>query len=102
MPVLRPVYALQGARCGGLGPFGAQDAPRPATTPWRALIYSDSISRKMQTRLPMPTGTRKKALIAGLILHTVVHEPLERRTLATLRINLTLTPARFADLLTAM
>jgi type IV secretion system protein VirD4 len=43
-----------------------------------------------------------KALIAGLILHTVAHEPAERRTLATLRNNLTLAPARFADLLTAM
>ncbi|WP_375403742.1 type IV secretory system conjugative DNA transfer family protein, partial [uncultured Sphingomonas sp.] len=43
-----------------------------------------------------------KALIAGLILHTVVHEPADRRTLATLRDNLTLAPARFADLLSAM
>ncbi|WP_375404496.1 type IV secretory system conjugative DNA transfer family protein [uncultured Sphingomonas sp.] len=43
-----------------------------------------------------------KALIAGLILHTVVHDPVDRRTLATLRDKLTLAPAAFAELLAAM
>ena len=43
-----------------------------------------------------------KALIAGLILHVVTTEPLDRRTLATVREYLTLAPARFADLLAAM
>ena len=43
-----------------------------------------------------------KALIAGLILHTVTHEPADRRTLATVRDYLTLAPARFAALLADM
>jgi len=43
-----------------------------------------------------------KALIAGLILHTVVHEPADRRTLATVRDKLTLAPAGFAALLADM
>lgn len=41
-----------------------------------------------------------KALIAGIILHTVVHEPLSRATLATVRDKLTRDPAGFAALLT--
>jgi len=43
-----------------------------------------------------------KALIAGLILHTVVHDPADRCTLATLRDKLTLAPAAFAELLADM
>ncbi|WP_176400341.1 type IV secretory system conjugative DNA transfer family protein, partial [Sphingobium sp. Z007] len=43
-----------------------------------------------------------KALIAGLILHTVVHEPADRRVLATVRDKLTLAPAGFAALLADM
>jgi type IV secretion system protein VirD4 len=43
-----------------------------------------------------------KALIAGLILHSVTHEPADRRTLATVRDYLTLAPAGFAALLAAM
>lgn len=43
-----------------------------------------------------------KALIAGLILHVVTTEPADRRTLATVRDYLTLAPAGFAALLTAM
>lgn len=43
-----------------------------------------------------------KALIAGLILHTVVHEPADRRVLATVRDKLTLAPAGFAALLAHM
>jgi type IV secretion system protein VirD4 len=43
-----------------------------------------------------------KALIAGLILHTVVHEPADRRVLATVRDKLTLAPAGFAALLAEM
>ena len=43
-----------------------------------------------------------KALIAGVILHTVVHEPPARATLATVRDKLTRDPAGFAALLADM
>ncbi|MCD7109642.1 type IV secretory system conjugative DNA transfer family protein [Rhizobium sp. DKSPLA3] len=43
-----------------------------------------------------------KALIAGLILHIVINEPLARRTLATLRDSLTLDPGAFEGLLKTM
>jgi len=43
-----------------------------------------------------------KALIAGLLLHIVQTEPPATRTLATLRDRLTLAPAPFTALLTAM
>jgi type IV secretion system protein VirD4 len=43
-----------------------------------------------------------KALIAGVILHVVASEPRDRRTLATLRDNLTLAPDAFTALLKAM
>lgn len=43
-----------------------------------------------------------RALIAGVILHIVATEPLERRSLLTLREYLTLPPAGFAGLLEAM
>ena len=43
-----------------------------------------------------------KALIAGMILHIVCHEPSSRRTLMTLRENLTLAPDAFAALLKDM
>ena len=43
-----------------------------------------------------------KALIAGLILFTIVEEPPGRRHLGTLRELLTLSPQRFADLLLRM
>jgi type IV secretion system protein VirD4 len=43
-----------------------------------------------------------KALIAGIILDVLAHEPPERRTLITLREKLTLAPERFAALLTSM
>jgi type IV secretion system protein VirD4 len=43
-----------------------------------------------------------KALIAGVILHTVVHEPVSQATLATVRDKLTRDPAAFAGLLTDM
>src|SRR5690606_34447431 len=43
-----------------------------------------------------------KALIAGVILHIVAYEPRDRRTLATLRENLTLAPEAFTVLLKAM
>jgi type IV secretion system protein VirD4 len=43
-----------------------------------------------------------KALIAGVILHVVASEPRNRRTLATLRDNLTLAPDAFTALLKAM
>ena len=43
-----------------------------------------------------------KALIAGVILHTVVHEPPDRVTLATVRDKLTCDPVKFAALLTDM
>ena len=43
-----------------------------------------------------------KALIAGVILHTVVHEPASQATLATVRDKLTRDPAGFAALLADM
>jgi type IV secretion system protein VirD4 len=43
-----------------------------------------------------------KALIAGIILHTVTHEPLARATLATVRDKLTRDPLGFAALLADM
>ncbi|SSC64765.1 unnamed protein product [Ciceribacter selenitireducens ATCC BAA-1503] len=43
-----------------------------------------------------------KALISGMILHIVAHEPASRRSLITLRENLTLAPEGFAGLLKDM
>jgi type IV secretion system protein VirD4 len=43
-----------------------------------------------------------KALIAGMLLHIIAHEPRSRRTLATLRENLTLAPEAFKALLKEM
>jgi type IV secretion system protein VirD4 len=43
-----------------------------------------------------------KALIAGVILHIVAHEPRDRRTLSTLRECLTLAPEAFTALLKTM
>ncbi|MGI2036423.1 type IV secretory system conjugative DNA transfer family protein [Rhizobium panacihumi] len=43
-----------------------------------------------------------KALISGMILHIVAHEPASRRSLITLRENLTLAPEAFARLLKDM
>lgn len=43
-----------------------------------------------------------KALIAGLLMHIVAHEPAATRTLATLREHLTLAPAAFLGLLEQM
>ena len=40
-----------------------------------------------------------KALIAGIILHTFIHEPMSRATLATVRDKLTRDPAGFVTLL---
>ncbi|GAA3275065.1 hypothetical protein GCM10020258_53720 [Sphingomonas yabuuchiae] len=43
-----------------------------------------------------------KALIAGVILHTVIHEPMSQATLATVRDKLTRDPAGLAALLADM
>lgn len=43
-----------------------------------------------------------KALVAGIILHTVIHEPVSQATLATVRDKLTRDPAGFAALLADM
>jgi type IV secretion system protein VirD4 len=98
-----------------LDPFGATNEPTAAFNPLDeldpegldvaedastladALVYDD----------PGMAGDahwneEAKALIAGIILHIVAHEPRSRRTLMTLRENLTLAPDAFTSLLKEM
>ena len=67
------------------------------TTLADALVYDDPA-----TTSEPHWNDEAKALIAGIILHVVTTEPRDRRTLATLRENITLAPDAFAALLKAM
>lgn len=73
------------------------DVAEDASTLADALVYDDP-----GTPGEAHWNEEAKALIAGVILHIVASEPRNRRTLATLRENLTLAPDAFAALLKAM
>lgn len=73
------------------------DVAEDATTLADALVYDDP-----GTTAEPHWNDEAKALIAGVILHIVTTEPRDRRTLATLRDNITLAPDAFAALLKAM
>jgi type IV secretion system protein VirD4 len=79
-----------------LDPSGL-DAAEDAATLADALVYDDP-----GTAGEAHWNEEAKALIGGLVLHIAATEPRDRRTLATLRENLTLAPEAFAALLKAM
>lgn len=98
-----------------LDPFGVTGLPSAAFNPLDALdpdgldVAEDAstLSDALVYDEPGTAGEahwneEAKALIAGVILHVVASEPRDRRTLATLRENLTLAPDAFAALLKAM
>lgn len=73
------------------------DVAEDASTLADALVYDEP-----GTAGEAHWNEEAKALIGGIILHVVASEPRDRRTLATLRDNLTLAPDAFAALLKAM
>jgi len=73
------------------------DVAEDASTMADALVYDDP-----GTAGEAHWNDEAKALIAGVILHIAASEPRDRRTLATLRDNLTLAPDAFTALLKAM
>ncbi|PZR73844.1 MAG: conjugal transfer protein TraG, partial [Stutzerimonas stutzeri] len=73
------------------------DVAEDASTLADALVYDEP-----GTAGEAHWNEEAKALIAGIILHVVANEPRDRRTLATLRDNLTLAPDAFTALLKAM
>ena len=98
-----------------LDPFGVTGKPSAAFNPLDALDpdgldVAEDASTLADALVYDEPGTagevhwneEAKALIAGVILHIVASEPRDRRTLATLRENLTLAPEAFTALLKAM
>lgn len=98
-----------------LDPFGVTGKPSAAFNPLDALDpdgldVAEDTSTLADALVYDEPGTageahwneEAKALIAGVILHVVASEPRDRRTLATIRDNLTLAPDAFAALLKAM
>ena len=79
-----------------LDPAGL-DVAEDASTLADALVYDEP-----GTAGEAHWNEEAKALIAGLILHIAAGEPRDRRTLATLRDNLTLSPETFTALLKNM
>jgi len=73
------------------------DVAEDASTLADALVYDDP-----GTAGEVHWNEEAKALISGIILYVVASEPRDRRTLATLRENLTLAPEAFTALLKAM
>jgi type IV secretion system protein VirD4 len=98
-----------------LDPFRVTDKPSAAFNPLDALDpdgldVAEDASTLADALVYDEPGTageahwneEAKALIGGIILHVVASEPRDRRTLATLRDNLTMAPDAFAALLKAM
>ena len=95
-------FAVTGRASSSFNPLASLDAnsldvAEEAATLADALVYDP----------PAQVGEahwneEAKALIAGLILSIVAHEPPGRRSLATLREHLTVAPDAFADLLAQM
>ncbi|MDN5927047.1 MAG: type IV secretory system conjugative DNA transfer family protein [Hyphomicrobiales bacterium] len=99
--VLDP-FGVNGQKSAAFNPLDQLDAAgldvaEDASTLADALVYDDP-----GTAGEAHWNEEAKALIAGIILHIVASEPRDRRTLATLRYNLTLAPEAFAALLKAM
>ena len=99
--VLDP-FGITGQRSAAFNPLDALDpdgldVAEDASTLADALVYDE----------PGMAGEahwseEAKALIGGMILHIAATEPQDRRTLSTLRENLTLAPEAFATLLKDM
>ncbi|WP_272792265.1 MULTISPECIES: type IV secretory system conjugative DNA transfer family protein [unclassified Shinella] len=102
-----PVYVLD--------PFGVTGKPSAAYNPLDALDpagldFAEDVNTLADALVHDEPGAvgeahwneEAKALIAGMILHIVAHEPKDRRTLATLRECLTLAPETFTALLKEM
>lgn len=98
-----------------LDPFGVTGKPSAVYNPFDALdpdgldVAEDTstLAEALVHDEPGMAGEahwneEAKALIAGIILHIVTHEPRDRRTLSTLRENLTLAPEAFFALLKEM
>jgi type IV secretion system protein VirD4 len=98
-----------------LDPFGVTGTPSCAFNPLAALapdsldLAEEAVSLADALVFDEATGgsdvfwnEEARALIAGLILYIVSHEPFDRRTLSTLRAYLTLAPDAFGALLSAM
>ena len=99
--VLDP-FGITGRPSAAFNPLDALDpdgldVAEDASTLADALVYDDP-----GTAGEAHWNEEAKALIAGVILHIVASEPRDRRTLATLRENLTLAPEAFTALLKAM
>lgn len=99
--VLDP-FGVTGQKSAAFNPLDALDpsgldAAEDAATLADALVYDDP-----GTAGEAHWNEEAKALIGGIILHIVASEPRDRRTLATLRDNLTLAPEAFAALLKVM
>lgn len=99
--VLDP-FAVTGKPSAAFNPLDALDpdgldVAEDASTLADALVYDEP-----GTAGEAHWNEEAKALIAGVILHIVASEPRDRRTLATLRENLTLAPEAFSALLKAM
>jgi len=99
--VLDP-FGVTGQTSAAFNPLDALDpdgldVAEDASTLADALVYDEP-----GTAGEAHWNEEAKALIAGIILHVAASEPRSRRTLATLRDNLTLAPDAFAALLKAM
>ena len=99
--VLDP-FGVTGQTSAAFNPLDALDpdgldVAEDASTLADALVYDEP-----GTAGEAHWNEEAKALIAGIILHVVASEPRARRTLATLRDNLTLAPDGFTALLKAM
>ncbi len=99
--VLDP-FGVTGQSSAAFNPLDALDpdgldVAEDASTLADALVYDEP-----GTAGEAHWNEEAKALIAGIILHVVANEPRDRRTLATLRDNLTLAPDAFTALLKAM
>jgi len=95
-------FAVTGQRSAAFNPLDALDpagldVAEDASTLADALVYDDP-----GTAGEAHWNEEAKALIGGIILHIVASEPRDRRTLATLRENLTLSPETFIALLKNM
>jgi type IV secretion system protein VirD4 len=95
-------FGVSGASSASFNPLDAfdpsgLDVAEDANTLADALVFDEA-----GTGGEAHWNDEAKALIAGMLLHIIAHEPRSRRTLATLRENLTLAPEAFKALLKEM
>lgn len=104
---LGPVYVLDpfgvsGEPSAGYNPLGFIDPMSPDGAEDAATLADALVADPAGQVAEAHWNEEAKALLSGLILHVASTEPLQRRTLARLREQLTLPPKEFADLLGAM